>query len=116
MEQLQQVITSASMTVITILLGMAAKWLKEYLLKKGGEKAVIIAEILAKNAVNAVEQIALDKNIHGYGKLEVAKKKMVSELEKHNIYLTDKDLETYIEAAVKTMNDNWKEVKNDSKY
>lgn len=109
MEQLQQVITSASMTVITIVLGMAAKWLKEYLLKKGGEKAVVIAEILAKNAVNAVEQIALDKNIHGYGKLEIAKKKMVSELEKHNIYLTDKDLETYIEAAVKTMNDNWKE-------
>lgn len=108
MEQLQQVITSASMTVITIVLGMAAKWLKEYLLKKGGEKAVKIAEIVAQNAVEAVEQIAYDKDIKGLEKLTEAKISMQSELSKHNVYLSNQDMEMFIEAAVKRMNDAWK--------
>lgn len=108
MEQLQQVITSASMTVITIVLGMAAKWLKEYLIKKGGEKAVKIAEIVAKNAVEAVEQIAYDKDIKGIDKLSEAKISMQKELSKHNVYLTNQDMEMFIEAAVKRMHDEWK--------
>lgn len=107
MEELQQFITSASMTLITIVIGILAKQIKEYLLKKGGEKAVKIAEIVAQNAVEAVEQIAYDKDIKGLEKLTEAKISMQSELSKHNIYLSNQDMEMFIEAAVKRMNDAW---------
>ncbi|KPJ22380.1 phage holin, partial [Streptococcus phocae] len=72
------------------------------------EKAVKIAEIVARNAVEAVEQIAYDKDINGIEKLTEAKVAVRDELSKHNVYLSDKQMEVFIEAAVKRMNDNWK--------
>ncbi|VTS32476.1 N-acetylmuramoyl-L-alanine amidase [Streptococcus porcinus] len=108
MEELQQTVVTASMTIITIVIGILVKYVKEYLLKKGGEKSVKIAEIVAKNAVEAVEQIAYDKDIKGIDKLTEAKISMQNELSKHNIYLSNQDMEMFIEAAVKRMNDNWK--------
>lgn len=108
MEELQQVIMSASMTIITIVIGILVKYVKEYLLKKGGEKAVKIAEIVAQNAVEAVEQIAYDKDIKGLDKLTEAKISMQNELSKHNVNLSNQDMEMFIEAAVKRMNDSWK--------
>lgn len=107
MEELQKIALSASMTMMTVFLGMAVKYVKEYLIKKGGEKAVKIAEIVAKNAVEAVEQIAYDKDIKGIDKLSEAKISMQKELSKHNVYLTNQDMEMFIEAAVKRMHDEW---------
>lgn len=63
---------------------------------------------MAQNAVEAVEQIAYDKDIKGLEKLTEAKISMQSELSKHNIYLSNQDMEMFIEAAVKRMNDAWK--------
>ena len=68
----------------------------------------LITEILAKNAVNAVEQVAKETGIKGADKLAEAKAAMLNELEKYNVYMTDKDLDVFIESAVKKMNDNWK--------
>ena len=82
--------------------------MKEYLLQKGGEKAVKIAEILAKNAVHAVEQVAQETGYKGDEKLEQAKVYMISELKKYNVSMTDKELEVFVESAVKQMNDAWK--------
>ncbi|GET71031.1 phage holin [Streptococcus dysgalactiae] len=108
MEELLQFITGSTVSVLTILAGIAVKVVKDYLLKKGGEKAVKIAEIVAQNAVEAVEQIAYDKDIKGIEKLTEAKVAVRDELSKHNVYLSDKQMEVFIEAAVKRMNDNWK--------
>ncbi|HEL1269859.1 TPA: phage holin [Streptococcus equi subsp. zooepidemicus] len=108
MQEITNIITGSSLSILTILAGIVVKLVKDYLLKKGGEKAVKIAEIVARNAVEAVEQIAYDKDIKGIEKLTEAKVAVRDELSKHNVYLSEKQMEVFIEAAVKRMNDNWK--------
>ncbi|HGK8278862.1 TPA: phage holin, partial [Streptococcus pyogenes] len=93
MEELIQVITGSALSILTIFAGIVVKLIKDYLLKKGGEKAVKIAEIVARNAVEAVEQIAYDKDIKGIEKLTEAKIAVRDELSKHNVYLSDKQME-----------------------
>ncbi|MGT2923395.1 phage holin [Streptococcus canis] len=109
MQEITNIITGSSLSILTILAGIVVKLVKDYLLKKGGEKAVKIAEIVARNAVEAVEQIAYDKDIKGIEKLTEAKVAVRDELSKHNVYLSEKQMEVFIEAAVKRMNDNWKD-------
>lgn len=104
---MNDVIVQAAMLILTGLAGFVVKTIKDYLYKEGGEKALRIVEIVAKNAVNAVEQIA-EEDTKGYQKLSEAKAKARKSLEAHNIYLTDSQLEMFIEAAVKEMNDAWK--------
>ena len=94
---------------MTILAGIVVKSIKDFLVKKGGEKTIKIVEILAKNAVNAVEQVATETGYKGEEKLEQARTKIRTELSKYNISMTDKDLDTFVESAVKQMNDAWKE-------
>ncbi|AIQ01640.1 TPA: phage holin [Streptococcus pyogenes] len=108
MQEITNIITGSSLSILTILAGIVVKLVKDYLLKKGGEKAVKIAEIVARNAVEAVEQISYDKDIKGIEKLTEAKVAVRDELSKHNVYLSDKQMEVFIESAVKRMNDNWK--------
>ncbi|HER2998267.1 TPA: phage holin [Streptococcus pyogenes] len=109
MQEITNIITGSSLSILTILAGIVVKLVKDYLLKKGGEKAVKIAEIVARNAVEAVEQIAYDKDIKGIEKLTEAKVAVRDELSKHNVYLSEKQMEVFIEAAVKRMNENWKD-------
>ena len=108
MQQINEIIANGAVSILVILLGIAVKAVKDYLIKKGGEKTIKIVEILAKNAVNAVEQVASETGFKGEEKLEQARTKIRAELTKYNISMTDKDLETFIESAVKQMNDNWK--------
>ena len=108
MQQINEIITNGAVSIAIILLGVAVKAVKEYLVKEGGEKTVKIAEILAKNAVHAVEQVASETGFKGDEKLEQARDKVRAELTKYNISMTDKDLDTFIEASVKQMNDAWK--------
>jgi len=109
MTQITEIILASATGILTILAGIAVKSIKDYLIQKGGEKAVIIAEILAKNAVNAVEQVAQETGFKGDEKLEQARDKVRAELTKYNISMTDRDLDTFVESAVKQMNDAWKE-------
>lgn len=104
---MNDVIVQAAMLVLTGLAGFIVKTVKDYLYKEGGEKALKIVEIIAKNAVNAVEQIA-EEDTKGEQKLNAAKAKVKKALEQYNIYLSDSQLEMFIEAAVKEMNDSWK--------
>ena len=76
-------------------------------MKKGGEQTVKIVEVLARNAVNAVEQVSTQTGYKGQEKLEQARNKIRNELDKYNIHMTDKDLNTFVESAVKQMNDEW---------
>lgn len=108
MQQINEIITNGAVSIAIILLGIAVKSVKDYLIKEGGEKTVKIVEILAKNAVNAVEQVASETGYKGQEKLEQARAKIRAELSKYNISMTDKDLDTFVESAVKQMNDAWK--------
>ena len=108
MSQFNELIIAFATGFLAVAVGNIVKAVKEYLLQKGGEKAVKIAEILAKNAVHAVEQVAPETGYQGDEKLEQAKVYMISELKKYNVSMTDKDLEVFVESAVKQMNDAWK--------
>lgn len=108
MQQIQEIIIGGSMSILVILAGIAVKAVKEFLIAKGGEKSLKIVEILAKNAVNAVEQVAKETGIKGADKLAEAKAAMLNELEKYNVYMSDKDLNMFVESAVREMHNNWK--------
>jgi phage holin, LL-H family len=108
MNQINEILINGAISILVILTGIAVKAVKEYLVKKGGEKTIKIVEILAKNAVNAVEQVASETGYKGEEKLEQARTKIRAELSKYNISMTDKELDTFIEASVKEMNDVWK--------
>ncbi|WP_050259069.1 phage holin, partial [Streptococcus pneumoniae] len=101
MQQITEIIIAFATSFLTVAVGGIVKAVKDYLLRKGGEKAVIIAEILAKNAVHAVEQVASETGYKGEEKLEQARAKVRAELTKYNISMTDKDLDTFVESAVK---------------
>ena len=108
MQQINEIITNGAISILVILLGIVVKSIKDYLIKKGGEQTVKIVEILAKNAVDAVEQVSAETGYKGEEKLEQARTKIRAELNKHNISMTDRELDTFIEASVKQMNDAWK--------
>ena len=108
MQQINEILINGAISILVILTGIAVKAVKEYLVQKGGEKTIKIVEILAKNAVNAVEQVSAETDYKGEEKLEQARIKIRAELKKYNISMTDSDLDTFVESAVKQMNDAWK--------
>ena len=108
MQQINEILINGAVSILVILVGVAVKAVKDYLIKKGGEQTVKIVEILAKNAVNAVEQVASETGYKGEEKLEQARTKIRAELSKYNISMTERDLDTFVESAVKQMNDAWK--------
>ena len=108
MQQINEIIANGAISILVILVGITVKSIKDFLIKKGGEKTIKIVEILAKNAVNAVEQVASETGYKGDEKLEQARTKIRAELSKYNISMTDKELDTFVESAVKQMNDAWK--------
>ncbi|HFI0251015.1 TPA: phage holin [Streptococcus suis] len=109
MNQLTELMIGSATGILAIVAGMIVHEIKKYLLTKGGKRAIEITEILARNAVNAVEQITKLDQEHRVDKLDMAKRRVTGQLAKYNIYMTDTQLETFIEAAVKQMNDAWKE-------
>lgn len=94
--------------IVTGFIGVATHAVKNYLYQKGHEKTLNIAEIIARNAVNAVEQVA-GEDEKGTAKFDDAKERVKKGLEAYNIYLTNSEIDTFIESAVKEMNRVWKE-------
>ena len=109
MQQINEILINGAISILVILVGITVKAVKEYLIQKGGEKTIKIVEILAKNAVNAVEQVSAETGYKGEEKLEQARTKIRAELKKYNLRMTDSDLDTFVESAVKQMNDAWSE-------
>ena len=108
MNQITDIVVSGAMSILVVLVGIVVNSVKQYLLTRGGKKALETAEILAKNAVQATEQVADKLDIHGAEKLEHAKTRLIEGLESQNIHLTNQELNTFIEAAVKRANEEWK--------
>ena len=107
MQQINEILLNGAVSILVILVGIAVKAVKEYLVAKGGEKTIKIVEILARNAVNSVQQVSAETGYKGEEKLEQARIKIRAELNKYNIHMTDSDLDTFVESAVKQMNDAW---------
>lgn len=108
MNQITDIVASSSMSILVVMVGIIVQAVKKYLLTRGGKKAIEVAEILAKNAVNATEQVAGTLDIHGKDKMEHAKNSLIEGLEAYNINLTNDQLNTFIESAVKKANEQWK--------
>ncbi|HES9526517.1 TPA: phage holin, partial [Streptococcus pneumoniae] len=85
MQQITEIITNGAISILVILAGVVVRAVKDYLVQKGGEKTIKIVEILAKNAVNAVEQVTSETGFKGDEKLEQARAKVRAELTKYNI-------------------------------
>ncbi|HEM6112206.1 TPA: phage holin [Streptococcus suis] len=115
MNHLTELILGTATGIFGILAGVIIHEVKKYLLAKGGKRAIEITEILARNAVNAVEQITKLDQEHHVDKLDMAKRRITSQLAKYDIYMTENQLETFIEAAVKQMNDSWKGEPHDNR-
>lgn len=107
MNQITEIIASGTMSILVLLAGVIVQAVKNWLVTKGGTNTVKTVEILAKNAVNAVEQINKETQLKGEDKLNQAKSYIVQELDKYNIYMTDKDLDMFVESAVKEMQEKW---------
>ncbi|HEM3695554.1 TPA: phage holin [Streptococcus suis] len=114
MNHLSELILGTATGIFGIIAGVVIHEVKKYLLAKGGKRAIEITEILARNAVNAVEQITKLDQEHHVDKLDMAKRRINSQLAKYNIYMTETQLETFIESAVKQMNDVWKGAEHDN--
>ncbi|HET5481287.1 phage holin, partial [Streptococcus pneumoniae] len=85
MQQITEIITNGAISILVVLAGVVVRAVKDYLVQKGGEKTIKIVEILAKNAVNAVEQVASETGFKGDEKLAQARAKVRAELTKYNI-------------------------------
>lgn len=107
MEQITQQLFNLLGTIITVAVAVAVKYIKDYLVLKGGEKAVKITEIVAKNAVYTVEQVSNQLDVHGLDKLHQAKELVIEALWQKGIKLTDDQVTMYIESAVKQANETW---------
>mgnify|MGYP000975763706 CR=1 FL=1 len=100
MNQITDIVISGSMSILVVLVGIVVNSVKQYLLTRGGKKALETAEILAKNAVQATEQVADKLDIHGADKLEHAKTSLIEGLEAYNIYLTNDQLNQFSQKAL----------------
>ncbi|EHI70636.1 phage holin domain protein [Streptococcus ictaluri 707-05] len=61
MQEITNIITGSSLSILTIFAGIVVKLVKDYLLKKGGEKAVKIAEIVAKTLLKQLNRLLMIK-------------------------------------------------------
>lgn len=108
MEQITQAFLTLLGTVMTVVITVAIKYMKDYLTLKGGEKAVKITEILAKNAVYTVEQVSQELDTNSLEKLQGAKTLVTEALNQKGIKVSDDQLTMFIESAVKQANEVWK--------
>ena len=106
MDQITNIITTSAMSILVVLTGIVVQAIKKYLVMRGGKKAIEIVEILAKNAVNATEQVADKLDIHGKDKLEHAKTSLIEGLESQNIHLTNQELNTFIVQPLNALTKN----------
>ena len=57
MNQITEIVVASSLSILTALIGIVAGAVKNYLVTRGGKKALEVVEILAKNAVKDLKHI-----------------------------------------------------------
>ena len=107
--EITNAIVSALGTVLVALVGYVAQRLASYLKTKGITEKLANKQYLVDIAVNAVEQIYYHEN--GGRKFDLAKEEAMKLLNQNGVTITDEELESFIEASVKAMNDGFNSVK-----
>lgn len=98
-----QVITQHLLSILALVVGAVANQVINYILGRFGLKGLKIAEILATNAVKAVEQTSTE--LHGQEKFDLAKQKLVEMAKQQGLNINSAVIDTFIESAVKNMNE-----------
>lgn len=107
MEQITDMMVQFALTILIAILGTVLQSAKKWILAKFGESGVKTAEIIANNAVNAIEQITKNTDVNGHEKLKMAKDWFITVADKQGLKLTDDMIDGFLESAVKSMNDGW---------
>lgn len=103
MDQLQDAIVAGFGTIFLAICGVVARKIGQYAQSKGAVNLIKQHKELSMLAVKMVEQVYKDFN--GEEKKAKSIEMFVDLLGSAGIKLTDKELEAYIESAVKTMKD-----------
>lgn len=107
--EIMNAIVSALGTILVALIGYVAQKVAAYLKEKGVTEQISKKKYLIDIAVNAVEQIWQNEN--GAVKLQKAKNEAVRLLEENGITVSEAELDAFIEASVKAMNDAFNSTK-----
>lgn len=103
MEAIQAELINLVIVVITVLIGWVAQKVTAYLKEKGLIAKLESNKELVRIVVNAVEQTY--KHLNGDEKLKVAKVELVKLMNEKKIKISEQEIDTLIESAVKEMND-----------
>lgn len=103
MEDLQATIISALAAILVSLVGVITKKVVAFLDEKGITEKLSKKQYLVDIAVNAAEQVY--QNEDGAVKLANARKEALKLLNDNGLNITDVELQNFIEASVKAMND-----------
>lgn len=113
MESIQAELINLVIVVITVLVGWVAQKVTAYFKEKGLITKLETNKELVRIVVNAVEQTY--KHLNGDEKLKVAKIELVKLMNEKKIKISEKEIDTLIESAVKEMNDAIKKELNKDK-
>lgn len=109
--EITNAVVSALGTILVALIGYVSQRVASYLKEKGITEKLANKQYLIDVAVNAVEQIYRQEN--GERKFELAKNEAIKLLGDNGITISNEELESFIEASVKAMNDGFNSVKED---
>lgn len=104
-------VLSALGTVLVALVGYVAQKVVTFLKEKGVTEQLNKKQYLVDIAVNAIEQVW--KNEEGYKKLEKTKEQALKLMEQNGLTVTHAELDSFIEASVKAMNDAFNSTKEE---
>lgn len=103
MEAIQAELVNLVIVVVTVLIGWVTQKVTAYLKEKGLIAKLEANKELVRIVVNAVEQTY--KHLNGDEKLKVAKVELVKLMNEKRIKISEQEIDTLIESAVKEMND-----------
>lgn len=106
--ELTNAIISALGTILVALIGFIAQKVASYLQEKGITEKLSNKQYLVDIAVNAIEQIYFYED--GPRKFELAKKEALKLLNDNGLTVEEHEIEAFIEASVKAMNDGFNSV------
>lgn len=107
--EIANAVVSALGTILISLIGYVAKQVADYLKAKTSSQDMDKKLKLAKAAVGAAEQVW--QNVEGPERLEVAKDAFIDMLNDEGIKITERQVDVFLEAAVKEMNDAFNSTK-----
>ena len=107
--EIANAVVSALGTILISLIGYVAKQVADYLRAKTSSQDMEKKLKLAKAAVGAAEQVW--QNVEGPERFEVAKDSFIDMLNDEGIKITERQVDVFLEAAVKEMNDAFNSTK-----